>query len=117
MGRHGHDRAGSVRCQHVICDPDRDPFAVDRIDGIGADRHARLLALGRHALDIRFPPRALDVRLDLDSAFRRGQPLDQRVLGRQHHVGHAEHRVDTCREDRDLQLRVSVDGQVELDTL
>ena len=47
----------------------------------------------------------------------RGQLLDQRVLGRQHDVGHAEDRVDARGEDRDLQVRLPVDRDVELDAL
>ena len=50
--RHGHDRAGAVRHQHVVGDPDRDARAVDRVDGVRAGEDAGLLALGRAALDI-----------------------------------------------------------------
>jgi hypothetical protein len=34
VGRHGHDRAGAVAAEHVVGDEDRDPLAVDRVDGV-----------------------------------------------------------------------------------
>ena len=52
---------------------------------------------------------------DLGAMLRRGQLLDQRMLGRQHDVGHAEHGVHARGEHRDLGLREAFDWQVELD--
>ena len=39
VGRDGHDRAGAVAGQDVVSDEDRDPLAIDGIDGVGSDRH------------------------------------------------------------------------------
>ena len=123
-GGHSHDRARAVLAQHIVGDPDRQSLTVGRVDREAANRHARLFALGRHALDVRLTARAFDVRLDLGSALGRGQLLDQWVLGRQHDVGHAEDRIDARGEHRDLQFRIAacpaersgalVHGQIEL---
>ena len=40
--RHRHDRAGAIAHQHIVGDPDRDRLVVDRVDRIGADKHAGL---------------------------------------------------------------------------
>ena len=58
VGGDGHDRAGAVAGQHVVGDEDRDPLAVDRVDGVGADGDAGLLAIGRQAIDLG-PPAGL----------------------------------------------------------
>ena len=42
---------------------------------------------------------------------------DERVLGRQHGIGHAEARVRARGEDLDVQIRASLDGQAELGAL
>ena len=47
-----HNRAGTVACQDVVGDPDRDRLVVDRVDRIGAGEDAGLGALGALALDI-----------------------------------------------------------------
>ncbi len=73
VGGHGHDRAGAVAGQHVVGDEDRDPLAVDRVDRVGADRDAGLLAIGRQPIDLGPPPGLLDVGVDLGALVRRGQ--------------------------------------------
>ena len=69
VGGDAHDRAGAVAGQHVVGDVDRDPLAVERVDRVGADEDAGLLAVGRQALDLGLPARLLDVRLDLGPAL------------------------------------------------
>ena len=102
VGGDGHDRAGPVAGQDVVGDEDRDPLAVDRVDRVGADRDAGLLAIGRQPLDLG-PVRGLgDVRLDLRPAVRRGQLRDQRMLRREDHERRPEQRVRPGREDAQL---------------
>ncbi len=98
VGGHGHDRAGAVAGQHVVGDVDRDALAVDRVDGVGPDGHAGLLAVGRQPVDLGPPPGLLDVGIDLGPALRRGQLGDQRVLGGEDHERGPEQRVRTGRE-------------------
>ena len=43
--------------------------------------------------------------------------VDERVLGRQHGIGHAEARVRARGEDLDVQIRASLDGHAELGAL
>ena len=43
MGRYAHDRAGTIICQYIVRQPDRNLCAVDRIDGIASGKHAGLL--------------------------------------------------------------------------
>ena len=102
MGRHGHDRPGPIRGQHVVGDEDRDPLAVDRVDRVGADRHAGLLALGRQPFDLGLALRRGNVGLDLGLPVGRRQLRDERVLGREHHERGAEQRVGSSREHADL---------------
>jgi len=45
VGGDGHDRAGAVAHQDVVGDPDRQPLAVHRVDGMGPRENARLLGL------------------------------------------------------------------------
>ena len=42
MGRYCHDRAGTVRDQHIVGNPDGNPVAVDGIDGVSAGKDAGL---------------------------------------------------------------------------
>ena len=96
---HGHDRAGAVAGQHVVGDEDRDPLAVDRVDGIGAQRHPGLLAVGRQAVDLGPAPRLLDVGRDLLAPIRVREAVDQRVLRGEDHERRPEQRVGSGRED------------------
>ena len=99
VGGHGHDRAGAVAGQHVVGDEDRDALAVDRIDGLGADRQAGLLAVGREAVDLGPAAGLLDVRVDLAPSIGRGQDGHQRMLRGQHHERRSEQGVRPRRED------------------
>ena len=81
VGRDGHDRAGPVATEDVVGDVDRDPFAVDRVDRIGPDRDAGLLAIGRQAIDLGPDRRLGDVRVDLRLAIR-GRQLATRAGAR-----------------------------------
>ena len=99
---HGHDRAGAVAEQHVVGDPDRDALAVDRVDGVRAQRHAGLLAVGRESVDLRLAARLESVGVDASFCDGVGQLLDQRVLRRQDHERGAEQRVRPRGEDTDL---------------
>ena len=51
MGRHSHDRAGSVFEQHIIGDPDLHFFAVEGIQCVGAGEHAFLFHIGGGPVD------------------------------------------------------------------
>ena len=49
-----HDRAGAVACQHVVGHPNRDLFAVDRIDRVASCEDAGFLAITLGPFAIRF---------------------------------------------------------------
>ena len=102
VGGHGHDRARAVAGQHVVGDEDRDPLAVDRVDRVGAERDAGLLAVGREALDL--GPAARLVTYASTSARRSGwvSRSTSGMLRRQDHERRAEQRVRPRREDADL---------------
>ena len=93
VGGHGHDRPGAVADQHVIGHPDRNRLAVDRIDGVRAGEDAGLLLGQVGAVQVALAGRLLAVRPDRRGLLGRGEPLDQRMLRRDHHVGGAEERV------------------------
>ncbi len=94
----GHDRAGAVAAEHVIGDEDRDALAVDRVDRLGAQHHAGLLAIGREAIDLGPPARLGDVGRHLGPTVRVGQSLDERMLGGEDHERRPEERVRAGRE-------------------
>ena len=98
MGGHGHDRARAVAGQHVVGDEDRDALAIDRVDRLGAEGHAGLLAIGREAIDLRPPAGLLDIRVHLRAAFRGGQGRDQGMLRGEDHECRPEERVRSSRE-------------------
>ena len=61
--RHGHDGAGAVLHQHVVGDPDRDPLAGRRVDGVAAGEDAGLLPVAHLAGDQVLRRRGLAVGL------------------------------------------------------
>ena len=101
---HAHDGAGAVRREHVVGDPDWHFLAVELVGDVCAGEDARLLALGRHAVDLGLLAGGLDVRAHGVALLRRRDLLDERMLRREHEERHAEDRVRPRREDGDLLL-------------
>ena len=96
----GHDRAGPVLHQHVVGDVHRDPLAVDRVDDVAAEEHARLLAVGGAAVLAVLGQRAVHVRAHRLLVLRAGgQPQHVGVLGRHDEEGRPEQRVRAGGED------------------
>ena len=93
MRRHRHDRPGAVGHQHVVGNPDRDLLVVDRVDGVGADEHAGLVAPRRLAVDVGLAGGGGHVRLHLGALPVGSEPGDQRMLRGQHHESGAPQRV------------------------
>ena len=95
MRGHGHDGAGAVGHQDIIGYPDRDFRAVDGIDGrqaVNADaglvfRQLRALEIGLSGCCFTI---GYDLIVVLDLVL---ELLDVGMLGREHHVGHAEQGV------------------------
>ena len=131
---HGHDGAGAVAHEDVVGDEHRDLLAVDRVDGVGAGEdaglvlvllalelglHGRGAPVGEHGLGGRGVSagpalvegavgrlaggRAGCAGRDLGPE-RAGELVDQRVLGRQDHVGGAEEGVGAGGEHLDGRL-------------
>ena len=96
--RNAHHRACAIGEQHVIADPDRHPIAVERVDGIRAGEDARLLALGREAIDLGRFLRLLDVRLHRIAMLLRRQLSNERMLRRKDDGRDAVDGVDARRE-------------------
>ena len=101
VGRHCHDGARAISHHHIVGDPDRDAFVVDRVDGVSADKDAGLFLLGRHALDLALAGGLEFVFPHFFQELRRRQFVHQRVLRGQHHKGRAPERVWSCGEDDD----------------
>ncbi len=134
MRGHRHDRAGAVAHEHVVGDEHRHVPAVGGVLGERAGEHARLLAAFGLTFQLRLLRRELAVgrhrlRGELVEAERGpplerrvGRPLvgddrvDQRVLGREHHVGGAEERVGAGGEHGDLDALVLLDRERDLGT-
>ena len=95
VGGHGHDRAGAVLHEHVVGHPHRDRFAGDRVQHAAAGVEADLLQIGIGLAGRALVAHLLDLALEPRPFRMIGQkPLHQRVLRRQHDVGHAAQRVD-----------------------
>ena len=88
VGGHGHNGAGAVIRQHIVADPDGDALFGDGVDGVctGEDA-AHLLDLGL-ALTLRAVLGPGDVSLYLGFLLRRGDAVNEFVLGAQHHERH-----------------------------
>ncbi len=110
--RHRHDRPGSVPHQHIVGDPDRKPFAVDRIDGIAAGEAAGFFLVQFLPLQIALPCSRLAVGCDSRPAIGGGHDFDQRMLGRQDHIRCAEERIGSGGKNPD---RPVDPGDSELD--
>ena len=113
LAGHGHDRPGAVGRQHVVGDVDRHRLAGERVDGAGAGDDAALVerALATTAGRSRLVLRACST--NASTSARRSSVVivgDQRVLGRQHDVGHAEARVGPGGEHADRRASAPVDA-------
>ena len=101
MTRHGHDRPGAVAHQDVVGDPDRDRLAVDRVDRVPPVK-TPVLVLARSVRSRSLLRRGLRAIVgDAGVCSARREPIDQRVLGGEHHVGRAEESIGAGREDPD----------------
>ena len=116
VARHAHDGAGAVAHQHVIGDPDRDFFSVDRIDGVSAGENAGLGARDIQAVDLRLALRLADVGLHFAAPLRGGDARHQRVFRGQHDEGGAEQGVRPGGEDTDA-LFAAGHGEIDLGPL
>ena len=102
MGGHRHDRAGAIPHHHIIGCPHRDPFTVNRVDGVSAGEHTGLFTVSSFALDFAHA-------LSLGSIFRHGWRLlgcgelfHQWMFRRQHHEGCSPQGVRSGSENLNL---------------
>ena len=112
VARDAHDGSGGIGHEHVVRDPDRNPFSVPGIDRVGTGEDAGLLVLGREPLDLGFAAGPLHVGFDGVPLGRGGDPGDQGMLGGQHHEGDPEDRVRAGGEDPDRLLSLDREGQL-----
>ena len=100
MRRHGHDRAGAVGDEHIVGGPDGDLGTVDGVDGVGAGEHAGLLLVGKvRTLEVGLVADRGDIAFDGLLLGRGGELADERMLGRDDHVGRAVKGVRAGGED------------------
>ena len=101
VGGHAHHRAGAVAEQHVVGDPDRHGLIGERVADVCAGEDAGLFEFGGLALDFRLTAGLRDISIDCFALLRRGEPIDQRVFGREHEVADAEDGIGAGGEDSD----------------
>ena len=108
MCRDSHDSACSITCEHIFRDPDRDPFAGQRVDSVRSGEDSR------HSLGLG-DPFALSlflhigkVLLDLSLLGVRGQYLDKVALGSKYHERHPEHGVHPGSENGNVMFNLPV---------
>ena len=99
VGRHRHDGARAVLHDHVVGDPDGDRFPGRWIAGVGAEKHPALGLLA-HLARHEVPRQHLaPVGVDLVAPLVGRERVHEGVLGREHDVSGAEHRVRPGGED------------------
>ena len=97
--RHGHDRSGAIRGQHIVGHPDRDGCARERMHDARAGKHARFVAGQVGAVEVALSRRRLAIRADRLTLRRRRERVEQRMLRCDDHEGHAVERVGAGRVD------------------
>src|SRR5947208_6219328 len=97
-----HDGPGAVAHQHIVGNPDRNLFAVDRIGDVAPGKDTGLLLFRAHALDLGHMSCLVYVGIDLGLVFRRGDLLDPWMFRGQYKECHAVDCVRPRGEDRDL---------------
>ena len=102
MRWHGHDGAGPVAHHHVVGHPDRNLLVIDRIDRVCAGEGTGLFLLQLGPLQLALLHRGGPVCVNCRLLGLRGDLLDERVLGRKHHVRRAKERVGTGSENTNL---------------
>ncbi len=114
--RHRHDRAGAVLGQHVVGRPDRDPFAVGRVDRVHAQEDTGLRPLGRHPVDLGLLADLLQIGVVRRPLLVGDQLGRQRGVGGDHHERRAEQRVLTGRV-HGHRLVAALDHEVDVGAL
>ena len=89
MRRNRHDRTSPVAEEHVISDPDGNPFVVQRIARVGADEDAGLLFREIGPFQLRLARRALTVFAYCRPLLLSHDAIDERMFGRENHVSRA----------------------------
>ena len=114
MARNAHDDAGAVAHQNVVGDEHRHDLAVGGVDDLDAvEAHAGLVLIELAALEVALAGGGLLIGGDLVPVLDKGLPLlEQRVLGRDDRVGHAEERIHTGGIDGDIVLGVGLEGDL-----
>ena len=100
--RHRHDRAGAVAHQHVVGDPDRDLGAVSGLMAyapVNTPVFSRVSSVRSISFFVAAWRRYAATALGL---LGRGERVDERVLGREHHERRAEQRVGAGGEHGDV---------------
>ena len=98
VGRHGHNRPGSVTGKDIIAHPDRNGFTGKRVNGPTACKDARHLSIGDA-----FALRALLGFFNIGGhgclLVRRSKLFNEFAFRGEHDEGHAENRICTCGKD------------------
>jgi len=95
VGGNGHNGTGAVGDEHIVADPDWNACAIDGIDGIGAGENAGFVLGEVGPLEVALGGGFIDIRVDSCKAIGGCNARNERVLGREDHVGCAEKRVWT----------------------
>ena len=113
-----HDGAGAVAHQDVVGEEQRNRDGVERVHDPRGEAEPALGPIRRGPLDLRLPG---DLGAEPRDGFalgrRGGDAVDERVLGGQHCVRHAEGGIRPRGEHADREIPVSIYREIELGAL
>ena len=113
MSGDSHDRARAVVGQHVVGGPDRQPFAVHRVDHVAAQEDAGLRPVRRLPLDVGQLAHLRHIVPQVLTVLRGADLLGQRRVGRDHEERRPVQRVRAGGEYGD-RLVAALDHEADL---
>ena len=101
VSRYTHDRTGTVICQYIVREPDRNFCSVQRIGCIASGKYAGLFLI-LHTVYVGFHGCCIDIGIHGFFLIRCGKTCCQFMLRSQYHKGCTVKSIRSCRINGDL---------------